>query len=262
MASRQLGPTQRRIEAGDLIDQPRRHPGYVKSTGLSHRPDPTVPGGWPPGPHRCRSRDRPPRRRRRPKPSRSLCRHERFRQLPAQPRGGGSRADGRFLHDVLDFEIDFEEIEMGLVLLHRDAVALAVVRTSNPGDKTTAGYISVTDVDDLHSRCKARGHGRQSLDRSPLGTTGLRGRSGWPSAGVRRADRCDMKPLAALAIGGPATRPQCAERVPSRYGHSTRRRGAAPQVGMEQGGQRVGLYWPRAARSAAKQASRTQSAVS
>lgn len=61
----------------------------------------------------------------------------------------------RFLCDVLDFEIDVEEEEMGLVLLHRDAVGLAVVRTAHPAvNETTAGYIGVTDVDGLHERCQ------------------------------------------------------------------------------------------------------------
>jgi predicted enzyme related to lactoylglutathione lyase len=64
----------------------------------------------------------------------------------------------RFLRDILDFEVDVEEEEMGLVLLHRDAVGLAVVRTANPAvNETTAGYVGVTDVDGLHDRCRQRG---------------------------------------------------------------------------------------------------------
>jgi hypothetical protein len=61
----------------------------------------------------------------------------------------------RFLYDVLDFVIDVEEVDMGLVLLHRDAVGLAVVRTAKPAvNETTAGYIGITDVDGLHARCR------------------------------------------------------------------------------------------------------------
>jgi predicted enzyme related to lactoylglutathione lyase len=64
----------------------------------------------------------------------------------------------RFLRDILDFGVDVEEEEMGLVLLHRDAVGLAVVRTDKPAvNETTACYIGVTDVDELHDRCQERG---------------------------------------------------------------------------------------------------------
>jgi predicted enzyme related to lactoylglutathione lyase len=63
-----------------------------------------------------------------------------------------------FLRDVLDFEVDVEEKEMGLVLLHHDAVGLAVVRTANPAvNETTACYIGVTDVDGLHEQSRKRG---------------------------------------------------------------------------------------------------------
>ena len=59
-----------------------------------------------------------------------------------------------FLRDVLDFQVDVEEEEIGLVLLHRDAVGLAVVRTTNPAvNETTACYIGVTGVEALHDRC-------------------------------------------------------------------------------------------------------------
>ncbi len=62
-----------------------------------------------------------------------------------------------YLRNVLDFEVDVEEEEMGLVLLHRDGAAVAVVRTPAPGvNATTAGYVGVTGVDDLHSRCVER----------------------------------------------------------------------------------------------------------
>jgi hypothetical protein len=45
-----------------------------------------------------------------------------------------------FLRDVLGFEVDVDEPEMGLMLLHRDAVGLALVRSATPGvNATTAG---------------------------------------------------------------------------------------------------------------------------
>jgi hypothetical protein len=62
------------------------------------------------------------------------------------------------LRDVLGFEIDVEDEEMGLVLLHRDRVGLAVVRTPNPGvNETTAAYIGVTGVEALHDQSLACG---------------------------------------------------------------------------------------------------------
>jgi len=62
------------------------------------------------------------------------------------------------LRDVLGFQIDVEEEEMGLVLLHRDAVGVAVVRAARPAaNETTAGYIGVIGVDALHAEVKARG---------------------------------------------------------------------------------------------------------
>ena len=61
-----------------------------------------------------------------------------------------------FFCDVLGVEVD--EPEMGLMLLRRDVVGLALVRSANPGiNATTAAYIGVTGVDDLHARCAARG---------------------------------------------------------------------------------------------------------
>ena len=63
-----------------------------------------------------------------------------------------------FLRDVLGFEVEVDEPEMGLMLLRRDAVGLALVRSASPGiNATTAAYIGVTGVDDLHARCTARG---------------------------------------------------------------------------------------------------------
>jgi len=62
------------------------------------------------------------------------------------------------LRHVMGFEVDVHEEEMGLVLLHRNAVGLAVVRTPSPAvNETTACYVSVTDVDALHARCASKG---------------------------------------------------------------------------------------------------------
>ena len=63
-----------------------------------------------------------------------------------------------FLREVLGFEVEVDEPEMGLVLLRRDAVGLALVQSPTPGvNATTAAYIGVTGVDDLHEQCAARG---------------------------------------------------------------------------------------------------------
>jgi predicted enzyme related to lactoylglutathione lyase len=63
-----------------------------------------------------------------------------------------------FLREVLGFEVEVDEPEMGLVLLRRDAVGLALVQSATPGvNATTAAYIGVTGVDDLHQQCAARG---------------------------------------------------------------------------------------------------------
>ncbi len=63
-----------------------------------------------------------------------------------------------FLRDVLGFEVEVDEPEMGLMLLRRDAVGLALVRSASPGvNATTAAYIGVTGVDELHDRCDAHG---------------------------------------------------------------------------------------------------------
>jgi predicted enzyme related to lactoylglutathione lyase len=61
-----------------------------------------------------------------------------------------------FLREVLGFEVEVDEPEMGLLLLHRDAVGLALVRSATPGVNATT-YIGVTGVDDLHARCAAGG---------------------------------------------------------------------------------------------------------
>ena len=63
-----------------------------------------------------------------------------------------------FLRDVLGFEVEVDEPGMGLVLLRRNAVGLALVRSATPGvNATTAAYIGVIGVDDLHELCVARG---------------------------------------------------------------------------------------------------------
>lgn len=63
-----------------------------------------------------------------------------------------------FLRDVLNFEVDVNEPEMGLVLLHRGGVGLAVVRTEEPAvNQTTALYVGVSEVDELHAHCVERG---------------------------------------------------------------------------------------------------------
>ncbi|HXT88580.1 MAG TPA: VOC family protein [Trebonia sp.] len=63
-----------------------------------------------------------------------------------------------FLCEVLGFEVEVDEPDMGLLLLHRDAVGLALVKSATPGvNATTAAYLGVTGVDDLHARCAASG---------------------------------------------------------------------------------------------------------
>ena len=59
---------------------------------------------------------------------------------------------------MLGFEIEVDEPEMGLVLLRRDAVGLALVQSPTSSvNATTAAYIGVTGVDELHQQCAARG---------------------------------------------------------------------------------------------------------
>jgi hypothetical protein len=62
------------------------------------------------------------------------------------------------LRDVFGFAVEVHEEAMGLVLLQRDGLGVAVVRTGRPGaNETTAGYVGVTGVDALHDECLARG---------------------------------------------------------------------------------------------------------
>jgi predicted enzyme related to lactoylglutathione lyase len=64
----------------------------------------------------------------------------------------------QFLVEVLGFTVDTDEPDMGLVLLHRDSVGLAVVRTEHPAvNETTAAYLGVTGVAELHDQCVAAG---------------------------------------------------------------------------------------------------------
>jgi len=63
-----------------------------------------------------------------------------------------------FLREVLGFEVEVDEPGMGLMLLSRDAVGLALVRSATPGvNATSTAYIGVTGVDELHHACAARG---------------------------------------------------------------------------------------------------------
>ncbi len=63
-----------------------------------------------------------------------------------------------FLRDVLGFTVELDEPGYGLVLLQRDAVGLALVRTARPGvNDTTSVYLGVTGVDELHAVCRERG---------------------------------------------------------------------------------------------------------
>lgn len=63
-----------------------------------------------------------------------------------------------FLRDVLEFQVEVDEPGMGLMLLRRDAIGLAIVRADNPGvNQTTAVYIGVSGVADLHDQVVARG---------------------------------------------------------------------------------------------------------
>jgi predicted enzyme related to lactoylglutathione lyase len=63
-----------------------------------------------------------------------------------------------FLREVLGFDVEVDEPEMGLMLLQRDGVGLALVRSQTPGvNSTTAAYIGVTGVDELYAQCAAHG---------------------------------------------------------------------------------------------------------
>lgn len=62
------------------------------------------------------------------------------------------------LVDVFGFEVEVREEEMGLALLRRDGVGVAVVRTPHPAvNETTAAYVGVHDVEGLHADAAGRG---------------------------------------------------------------------------------------------------------
>lgn len=62
------------------------------------------------------------------------------------------------LCDVFGFTVEVDEPDMGLALLHRDLVGVAVVRAAEPAvNETTQCYIGVRDVDDLFTTSLARG---------------------------------------------------------------------------------------------------------
>jgi predicted enzyme related to lactoylglutathione lyase len=62
------------------------------------------------------------------------------------------------LVEVFGFEVEVREEAMGLVLLRRDEVGIAVVRTPNPAvHETTAAYVGVRGVDELHASVVAAG---------------------------------------------------------------------------------------------------------
>lgn len=62
------------------------------------------------------------------------------------------------LCQVFGFAVEVDEPEMGLALLHRDLVGVAVVRAAEPAiNETTQCYIGVRDVDDLYTTSVAQG---------------------------------------------------------------------------------------------------------
>jgi predicted enzyme related to lactoylglutathione lyase len=64
-----------------------------------------------------------------------------------------------FCVQILGFEVEMSVGEPAyLALIRAGEVRLGVVRAENPGvNSTTACYIEVTDVDELHARCRDRG---------------------------------------------------------------------------------------------------------
>lgn len=63
-----------------------------------------------------------------------------------------------FLRDVLGFEIDMHDEAIGVAMLHRDGMGVAVVRAANPGvNETTACYVNLTEVNQFHDACVAGG---------------------------------------------------------------------------------------------------------
>ena len=64
---------------------------------------------------------------------RLVCGGDRVLELPADLEVGDLAPPPRSLDDVLGFEVEVDEPEMGLMLLRRDAVGLALVRSAEPG---------------------------------------------------------------------------------------------------------------------------------
>jgi catechol 2,3-dioxygenase-like lactoylglutathione lyase family enzyme len=75
-------------------------------------------------------------------------------------------AAAAFLREVLGFEVEVDEPGMGLILLRRDAVGLALVQSATPGvNASTAAYIGVTASMNCKSNAlpAARGSSSASL---------------------------------------------------------------------------------------------------
>jgi predicted enzyme related to lactoylglutathione lyase len=97
-------------------------------------------------------------RRRRAAAEAALPAHQRRRRTRSNLEVDDLAPAAAFLREVLGFEVEVDEPGMGLVLLRRDAVGLALVQSATPGvNAATAAYIGVTGVDDLHEQCTARG---------------------------------------------------------------------------------------------------------
>jgi len=89
---------------------------------------------------------------------RSIRRMSEFLSCRANLEVSDVTAATEFLRDVLGFTVELDEPGYGLVLLQRDAIGLALVRTARPGvNETTSVYLGVTGVDELHAVCRERG---------------------------------------------------------------------------------------------------------
>jgi predicted enzyme related to lactoylglutathione lyase len=64
-----------------------------------------------------------------------------------------------FCVQILGFEVEMSVGEPAyLALIRAGEVGLGIVRAESPGvNSTTACYVGVTDVDELHARCRDRG---------------------------------------------------------------------------------------------------------
>ena len=73
-----------------------------------------------------------------------------------------------FLREVLGFKVEVDEPEVGLVMLRRDAVGLALVRSATPGvNATTTAYLGVTGVG-IRSRAIHRATARNTFVLMPV----------------------------------------------------------------------------------------------